>query len=113
MKKWIIGTCIAVVFIVIAVATAAIYFYGPAMKPVTAATKTVIEGGALPPGCTCHSKDKGLTSMHARFGITDCRKCHGNSENLTSRKAQDMTPDHKAALEKRKKQEEICQQCHQ
>lgn len=109
MRSWVIRGLIASVVVLLA---GAAWFYGPALKPVSTATQAKIEGGALPPGCACHSKDQRLTSMHGLFGIKDCRKCHGKNEDLTGRKSSEMTPMRRAALEKRMKTEEICGQCH-
>lgn len=39
--------------------------------------KTIqIAGGALPPGCRCHSDKPKVIAAHKKYGISDCAKCH-------------------------------------
>jgi hypothetical protein len=72
----------------------------------------LVEGGGLPPGCTCHSKDPRFVSMHNLFSVRDCQKCHGRDEDLMNKKSEVMTAERKAGLEKRMKEEAICRECH-
>jgi hypothetical protein len=88
------------------------WFYYPALKPVKPGAEASVTGGGLPPGCTCHSKNQRFVAMHQLFSVEDCRKCHGKGEDLMGKKSSEMTPERKAALEKRIKEEPICQECH-
>ncbi len=89
------------------------WFYGPAIKPLKPEAKVTIKGGGLPPGCTCHSKQAPLVSMHNLFSIEDCRKCHGKKEKLIGEKGSSaMTKERMARLQNRIKNEQICQECH-
>lgn len=74
--------------------------------------QSAIEGGALPPGCSCHSKNPRLVSMHQSFGVRDCNKCHKKGENLMEKKTAEMTAERKAELERRMREEQICKECH-
>lgn len=72
-----------------------------------------IKGGGLPPGCTCHSKNQRLVSMHQLFSVEDCKKCHRGGGSLMNRGSSEMTPERKASLRERMKKESICKECHQ
>lgn len=49
---------------------------GPSVATNPAGQKIQIAGGVLPPGCSCHSKDRKVIDEHKKYGITDCNKCH-------------------------------------
>lgn len=96
--------------------------YTPSMRPPavdetgqiveSVANKNQIKGGGLPPGCICHSKNPRFVSMHKLFSVEDCMKCHSKGEDLMGKKSAEMTPRLKTALEKRMREESICQECH-
>ncbi len=116
MAKWITRGLLGLFVLALAVAA---WFFGPHLrlflwpetreKPVA---QSMIAGGALPPGCVCHSKNQSMVAMHALFGIQDCAKCHNSNEDLTKTKETAMTPEHVRALEQRMKTERICGECH-
>lgn len=73
----------------------------------------MIAGGALPPGCACHSTNKKMVVMHAKFGISDCGKCHGNVGEIFKSKPQVSAAASAQTERKRMSEEKICQECHQ
>ncbi|HCH00070.1 MAG TPA: hypothetical protein DE036_09985 [Actinobacteria bacterium] len=74
----------------------------------TAPVEKTAPSGAMP-ACVCHSKKAAMVKMHDALDGEDCGKCHSSEENL-------MDPERpassKQALEKRKKNEAICADCH-
>lgn len=111
-KRWFKRLLLALSLAFLAAVGAFAWFYYPALKPVEPGAEASITGGGLSPGCTCHSKNPRFVAMHQLFSVEDCRKCHGKGENLMGKKSSEMTPERKAALEKRIKSEPICQECH-
>lgn len=111
-KRWFKRLILALSLAFLAAVGAFAWFYYPALKPVNPGAQASITGGGLPPGCTCHSKNPRFVAMHQLFSVEDCRKCHGQGEDLMGKKSSEMTPEIKAVLEKRIKSEPICQECH-
>lgn len=116
MKTVVIRGLLVLLVLFLAVAA---WFGGPAIgslitKPDPAKTvaTSMIAGGALPPGCTCHSKNKNMVSMHAIFGITDCAKCHGQMGNIFKKRSKIAGADQTKVLKNRMKEERICRECH-
>lgn len=108
--KWLV---IGVVGICVVLLAGAAFYYVTASKASRTVRVAAIKGGGLPPGCTCHSKDQPMVSMHNLFSVQDCLKCHGKNEKLIGKKgSSEMTKERLARLEKRIKNEKICQECH-
>jgi hypothetical protein len=111
-RKWLKKIILAILLLLFALLAAFAWFYYPALKPIKPGTEMSIKGGGLPPGCSCHSKNPRFVSMHQLFSVEDCKKCHRKEERLMGKKSSNMTSERKAALEKRIREEAICQQCH-
>jgi len=108
--KWII---IGVVGICVVLLAGVAWHYESVPETLRPVTRAVIKGGGLPPGCTCHSKEQPLVSMHNLFSIQDCRQCHKQGEQLIGKKGSNkMTKERLASLQKRIKDEKVCQECH-
>lgn len=103
-------SALAFFFLVIIIFSFYFFFAKPGHSQKVEAT--LINGGGLPPGCVCHSKSKGMVKMHSYFSVTDCIKCHLDSENIMQKSKEEMTEEKRKMLESRIKSDEICQECH-
>ena len=125
MKKRLPWTCIGLCLALTVALFSFVYFYNPVKEPTSASdniasndmasnnsNKKLINGGGLPPGCKCHSKNPRFVSMHQLFSVQDCQKCHDSDEDLMNQQSSEMTPEQKVVLEKRMSEEPICQECH-
>jgi len=113
IKKCVIRIGLGVSLLIVIIIAAFTWLYHPAKRPVKTVAKKLIKGGGLPPGCVCHSNNQRFVSMHQLFSIRDCKKCHGQGEDLMNRKSSEMTPAKKAVLEEKIRKEAICRECHQ
>lgn len=73
---------------------------------------SLITGGALPPGCTCHSSNQSMVSMHKSFGVRDCAKCHGPIGDTFKEAREKTAGSDTDSLKERINAEKICQECH-
>ena len=62
--------------------------------------------------CKCHSKQPSMKRMHEITGFSRCGDCHSKNENLMSGN-RNTSPDRKADLAKRIREDKACIPCHE